>query len=277
LFVSHFTDFTLGIGQAKRNKTLDGGIRASPLSGSASAPEIGLEREHHFESLRVIKPPTTKKDKKFIFFEMSAQKIFRKGEVNRINLHTDMNLAVDDPLIKTGDFSSKFVLFPTPSELENREKQPTSRISREAMDAFLNAKSDNARSAHFSNPLTEASAATPEKGLALGVLKQAAHDLRRFRDANGGVRRELYLDAYDWVTATDFSWPYSFVNVCKLLNVCTEAVRTELFADASLSWFDYWTKRAGRASRKLRASFVRVFASCPNSEGAEGNPLASTI
>ncbi len=147
----------------------------------------------------------------------------------------------------------------------------------EAFDAFLNAKSDNARSPHFSLPPTEAAAAMPEKGLALGVLKQAAHDLRRFRSATRGVRKELYVDAYDWVTANDFSWPYSFVNVCKALNVCPEVVRTELFADASLSWFDYWTKRAGHVSAKLRASFVRVFANCPNPEGTEGSQLASCL
>ena len=188
-----------------------------------------------------------------------------------------MNLAVDDPLSETRDFSSPIILFPAPSELENGGKQPTSRISREAMDAFLNAKSDNAGNAHFSVPAPESQAATPEKGLALGVLTQAAHDLRRFRGATRGVRRELYLDACDWVTANDYSWPYSFVNVCKLLDVCPEVVRAELFAEASLSWFDYWTRRAGRASRKLRASFVRVFANCPNPDGAEGNPLASSI
>ena len=187
-----------------------------------------------------------------------------------------MNLLVEDPLSKTG-FSGPFVLFSNSPEIENRGKEPTSRISREAMDAFLNAKSDNARSAHFSAPAAEPPAAMPEKGLALGVLKQAAHDLRRFSAAIRGVRRELYVDAYDWVTANDYSWPYSFVNVCKVLNVCPEAIRTELFADASLSWFDYWTKRAGRVSAKLRASFVRVFANCPNPDGAESSPLASCI
>jgi hypothetical protein len=187
-----------------------------------------------------------------------------------------MNLLVEDPLSKTG-FSGPFVLFPNSPEIENREKQPTSRISRQAMDAFLNAKSDNACSAHFSVPAPEPPAALPEKGLALGVLKQAAHDLRRFSGATRGVKRELYVDAYDWINANDFSWQYSFVNVCKVLNVCPEVVRTELFADASLSWFDYWTKRAGSVSAKLRASFVRVFANCPNPEGAEGNPLASCV
>jgi hypothetical protein len=208
---------------------------------------------------------------------MSAQKILRKKWSTNRKTHIHMNLVVDDPLSKTPDLRRPFALFVAPSEVGSSGKQPTSRISREAMDAFLNAKSDNARSGHFSVPAPEPPAAMPERGLALGVLKQAAHDLRRFRSATRGVRRELYLDAHDWVTANDFSWQYSFVNVCKVLNVCPEVVRTELFADASLSWFDYWTKRAGRVSAKLRASFVRVFANCPNPEGAEGSPLASYI
>jgi hypothetical protein len=188
-----------------------------------------------------------------------------------------MNLLADDPLSKTRDFGGQFMLFPAPFELETGERQPTARISRKAMDAFLNAKSDNARSAHFSTPVFQPPVVMAETGLALGVLKQAAHDLRRFRSATRGVRRELYVDAYDWVTANNFSWPYSFVNVCKVLNVCPEVVRTELLADASLSWFDYWTKRAGNVSAKLRASFVRVFANCPNPDGAESGQLASSI
>jgi hypothetical protein len=251
-----------------------GGFAPLPL-GLRISPEISLGQGTPF---RIPAAETAPLQKNLIFFEMSAPKNFRKGEPNRVNqpkLH--MNLVVDAPLSKTPDFSSPFMLFSAPSELENSGKQPTSRISREAMDAFLNAKSDNARSAHFSAPAPEPPAAMPEKGLALGVLKQAAHDLRRFSSATRGVRRELYVDAYDWITANDFSWQYSFVNICKVLNVCPEVVRTELFADASLSWFDYWTKRAGRVSAKLRASFVRVFANCPNTEGAEASQLASSI
>src|SRR5947199_4986296 len=144
------------------------------------------------------------------------------------------------------------------------------------MDAFL-AASDNARSAHFFTAAPEPPAATAEKGLAAGVLKQAAHDLRRFRAATKGVKRELYLDAYSWITDNDFSWPYSFVNVCKLLDVCPEAIRTELLADASLGWLDYWTKRAGQVSRRLKSSFVPVLESCRNPEDAEVSQLASCI
>ena len=144
------------------------------------------------------------------------------------------------------------------------------------MDAFL-AASDNARSAHFSTPQPEPTAPAPEKHLAAGVLKQAAHDLRRFRGATKGLKRELYFDAYSWITDNDFSWPYSFVNVCKLLDVCPDVIRAELFADASLSWFDFWTRRAGLVSRRLHASFVRVFESSRNLEGAEVSQLASSV
>jgi hypothetical protein len=183
-----------------------------------------------------------------------------------------MNLLVEDPLSKTG-FSGPFVLFPNTPEVENSTERPTSRLTRDQIDAFLNAKSDNARSGHFFVPPPEQPAVTPEKDLALGVLKQAARDLRRFRSASGGVRRELYLDAYDWITANDFSWHYSFVNVCKLLDVCPEVVRTEIFADASLSWFDYWTKWAAQISERLQSSFVRVFAGHKTDAGQ----LTSTI
>src|SRR5437016_7677448 len=126
------------------------------------------------------------------------------------------------------------------------------------MDAFL-AASDNARSAHFFTPPPEPPATTPEKGLAAGVLKQAAHDLRRFRAATKGVKRELYLDAYTWITANDFSWPYSFVNVCKLLDVSPDVIRAEVLDDASLGWLDYWTAGPSRFSGKLRTSFVHFF------------------
>jgi hypothetical protein len=170
-----------------------------------------------------------------------------------------MNLLVEDPLSKTG-FSGPFVLFPNSPEGENRADQPSSGLTRDQIGAYINAKSDNACSGHFSVLPAPPPGPAPEKDLALGVLKQAARDLRRFHSATGGVKQELYLDAYSWVTANDFSWPYSFVNVCKLLNVCPEVVRAEIFADASLSWLGYWTKRAGNVSRRVRASFARAFA-----------------
>ncbi len=152
-----------------------------------------------------------------------------------------MNLLTDDRINETGVFTSELALFSPSFEFENRGEETPSRLTRDQMDAFL-AASDNARSAHFFTAAPEPPATTPEKGLAAGVLKQAAHDLRRFRAATKGVKRELYLDAYTWITANDFSWPYSFVNVCKLLDVSPEVVRTEIFADAS--WPDVFPENS---------------------------------
>jgi hypothetical protein len=64
-----------------------------------------------------------------------------------------------------------------------------------------------------------------QRELADGVLKQAAHDLRRFHGAVSAVERDLYLDAYTWVMSDDFTWPFSFLNVCCLLNLSPEDVR----------------------------------------------------
>jgi len=158
-----------------------------------------------------------------------------------------MNIIADPPSTKTADFTYQFTPFPTTFGRENL--------------------------GHFFVPPAEAPVPTPEKGLAAGVLKQAAHDLRRFRGATKGFRRELYLDAYSWITANDFSWPYSFVNVCQLLDVSSDVVRAEVLADASLGWLDYWTQRAGRVSRKVQASVVRIFGNGGNAQRVQASQL----
>jgi hypothetical protein len=187
-----------------------------------------------------------------------------------------MNLVPDNRIPETGNFTNQFV-FPTGFENQNLEPNPLSRLSREQLAAFLNAESCNGRSAHFSVPPAEPTPPAPEKGLAVGVLKQAAYDLRRFGAATKGADRELYLDAHSWITAHDFSWPYSFMNVCKLLDLCPEVVRAELLADAALGPFHYWIRRAVRLSRKLGSTVVRVFETCRNQEAVTGNQLAPSI
>jgi hypothetical protein len=103
---------------------------------------------------------------------------------------------------------------------------------------------------------TELPAAAPEERLAAGVLDQAARDLRRFRNASNGVERELYLDAYRWITANDFSWPYSFVNVCKSLHSAPETVRVELLSEFRLSGLGHWMRLREGVSNLLRASLT---------------------
>ena len=185
-----------------------------------------------------------------------------------------MNIIADPRSTKKADFTYQFIPSPNTFGHEKLDEKSGSRLSRKQLEAFLNAQSDNARSGHFSVPPAETPVPTPEKGLAAGVLKQAAHDLRRFRGATKGFKWGLYLDAYSWITANDFSWPYSLVNVCKLLDLSPDVVRAEVLADASLGRLDYWTLRAGRLSNTLRSSVGRVFATCRHSDTGEATQLA---
>ena len=114
---------------------------------------------------------------------------------------------------------------------------------------------------------------TGQKELAAGVLKEAAQDLRRFHGATSAIERELYLDAYSWLTSDDSSWPFSFLNVCQLLNLTPDIVRQELVADASGGFFTYWTRRSLRAARSFQIFLNRVFTTNRNSTAVDPVPL----
>jgi hypothetical protein len=114
---------------------------------------------------------------------------------------------------------------------------------------------------------------TSQRELASGVLKQAAQDLRRFHGATSAIEHELYLDAYSWVKSDDCSWPFSFLNVCQLLNLAPEILRENLIGDASLGWFGYWTRRCGRTARKFRIRLSHAFTTNRNSTAVDPVPL----
>ena len=100
---------------------------------------------------------------------------------------------------------------------------------------------------------------TSQRELASGILKQAEQDLRRFHGATSAVERELYFDAYHWVTSHDTAWPFSFLNVCQLLKLAPEILRQDLLNDASLGLFGYLSRRCARGARSLQDFSNRVF------------------
>ena len=110
---------------------------------------------------------------------------------------------------------------------------------------------------------------TSPRELAAGVLKQAAQDLRRFHGATSAIERELYLDAYRWVTSDDSSWPFSFLNVCQALNLAPETAREEVLGDLSLGAFGYWSRRCGRAARRFKISLSNIFTNERTTNAAE--------
>jgi hypothetical protein len=123
------------------------------------------------------------------------------------------------------------------------------------------------------NAVEDYASGTNQKDLAAGVLKQAAQDLRRFHGATSAIERELYLDAYSWVISDDCSWPFSFLNVCQLLNLAPESLRQELLTDASLGLFSYLARRCGRAARSFQVFLNRVFTANPRPVEVDPVPL----
>jgi hypothetical protein len=100
---------------------------------------------------------------------------------------------------------------------------------------------------------------TSRKDLAAGILEQATLDLRRFHGGTSAIERELYLDAYRWVISDDCSWPFSFLNVCQLLNLAPETIREEMLGDLSLGAFGYWSRRCERAARRFKIFLSNIF------------------
>ena len=114
---------------------------------------------------------------------------------------------------------------------------------------------------------------TSQRELASGILKQAAQDLRRFHGATSAIERELYFDADHWFRSNDYTWPFSFLNVCQLLDLDPEAVREELPGERSLGPFGYWSRRYGRAARRFQTFLGHVFTSERNSIAVDPVPL----
>ena len=96
-----------------------------------------------------------------------------------------------------------------------------------------------------------------QRELATGVLEQAAQDLRRFHGAMNTAERKLYFDAYSWVISNDYSWPFSFPNVRRVLNREPEELRRELVDDLSFGPFRQWVHRCSRAICRYSDSLTR--------------------
>ena len=101
---------------------------------------------------------------------------------------------------------------------------------------------------------------TSHREMAASILKQAKNDLRRFYNRTSAVERELYLDAYRWVISDDWTWPFSFVNVCELLGMTQAQLRQELIGDQSSGLFRYQIHRFGRMASRVQTSLTQLFA-----------------
>lgn len=110
-----------------------------------------------------------------------------------------------------------------------------------------------------------------QRELAAGVLKQAVQDLRRSLGATSKIERDLYFDAYRWLTVNECSSPFSFLNVCQLLDLAPDNVRHDLVGHSSLRALSSWARRCGRAAGRLRTSFSQFFVNERNGHAEPGD------
>jgi hypothetical protein len=84
------------------------------------------------------------------------------------------------------------------------------------------------RPVQFDEIWSRTSAVSPESALAFAVMDQAINDLITHRFARGRRQQRTYWDAYQWMMAEDYEWPFSFVNLCASLRLEAEPIRRQL-------------------------------------------------
>lgn len=74
--------------------------------------------------------------------------------------------------------------------------------------------------------------ASGEEVLAAAVLKLAFEDLQKHRGATDVRSRRAFREAYVWVKSNERRWPFSFLNVCDMLELSPGALRSKLLTES---------------------------------------------
>jgi hypothetical protein len=72
----------------------------------------------------------------------------------------------------------------------------------------------------------------PERELAAAMIEAAAEDLSRYRGARTRGPQRLYWGAHDWIASDERDWPFSFANLCDVLELSADALRARLLQRA---------------------------------------------
>ena len=116
----------------------------------------------------------------------------------------------------------------------------------------------------FAGASEHATSLEPERALAGAVLQQAAADLRRFRESQDAIGREIYAEARSWFNSNETTWAYSFLNVCQSLGVSPDEIRAEVFADARAGWPSHMQHVAIATATHFIGSLSLLFSSRRN-------------
>ena len=82
--------------------------------------------------------------------------------------------------------------------------------------------------AQFFAALRRKPAYRPEYLLAAAVLEDAIECFQKHLEARDTKMRRLYEDAAEWIASDDREWPFSYVNICELLDLHPDYLRDGL-------------------------------------------------
>lgn len=74
--------------------------------------------------------------------------------------------------------------------------------------------------------------ASGETVLAAAVLQLAFEDLQKHKHATETRRRRAFREAFVWISSNERRWPFSFLNVCDMLDLSPTTLRAKLLTDS---------------------------------------------
>jgi hypothetical protein len=106
----------------------------------------------------------------------------------------------------------------------------------------------------------------PERRLVAALLEDAVECYQKHLRARDEKARQLFLDAEEWISSDDRSWPFSFENVCDLLQINPTYLRRGLFAWKDRQLSDH--PRAKVVALKVAAPKPQLAASLPQANAS---------
>ncbi len=99
----------------------------------------------------------------------------------------------------------------------------------------------------FFATLRRKGAQEPERRLVIAILEDAVECFQKQLWARHHKGRQLFEDAQSWILSEDREWPFSFENICELLDINATYLRRGLLA---------WKER--QLSTQLRGKVVHL-------------------
>ena len=113
---------------------------------------------------------------------------------------------------------------------------------------------DTVASAQYFDNFQRKTPTEPENRLLMAILEDAVHCFQDNVLAETGKSKKLFDDAEEWVLKDRSDWVFSFHNVCELLGIDPEYLRTGLMRWKQQHYHSSKADKASQSPRSIRSS-----------------------